>query len=526
MSGASGRAWRAAQQFFRSETWWVWCIAALKLALNMAFHGRYGYFRDELYYIACSDHLAWGYVDQPPLSVLILAATRWLFGDSLYAIRFVPALAGAGVVVLAGSMARLLGGKKFAQLLAAAAAALSPVILGNAARNFSMNAFDLFFWALLAWIVIKITVQERPDLWIWFGVAAGLGLLNKYSVGFFVAGLGAGLLLTAQRRQLRDRRFWLGALIAALLFLPHILWQVNNDFASLEFMRRAAGEKNVALPALEFLNGQFLQSGFAQSLLWLLGLAFFGFHPSGKKVRLFAWAYMLIFAVMILTHAKVYYLTPVYAPFIAAGAVLLERVSWRWVRPVFAIALVLLSVLVMPFAIPVLPVEKFIAYQNALGMTPEPEEHSPLEDLPQYYADMFGWEEMVGQVAAIYRQLTPAEQSACVIYVRNYGEAGAIDFFGRRYGLPPALCAHNNYWLWGRSRLDQPMTVAIIMGAHRTTEENLADLQGPGRFTLVELAATTNHPYAMPHENGRQFFICRGPQFSFARIWQGEKEFI
>jgi len=306
MSGASGRAWRAAQQFFRSETWWVWCIAALKLALNMAFHGRYGYFRDELYYIACSDHLAWGYVDQPPLSVLILAATRWLFGDSLYAIRFVPALAGAGVVVLAGSMARLLGGKKFAQLLAAAAAALSPVILGNAARNFSMNAFDLFFWALLAWIVIKITVQERPDLWIWFGVAAGLGLLNKYSVGFFVAGLGAGLLLTAQRRQLRDRRFWLGALIAALLFLPHILWQVNNDFASLEFMRRAAGEKNVALPALEFLNGQFLQSGFAQSLLWLLGLAFFGFHPSGRKVRFFAWAYVLVFAVMILTHAILY----------------------------------------------------------------------------------------------------------------------------------------------------------------------------------------------------------------------------
>ncbi|HNS73435.1 MAG TPA: glycosyltransferase family 39 protein, partial [bacterium] len=143
MSGASGRAWRAVQQLFRSETWWVWCIAGLKLALNVAFHGRYGYFRDELYYIACSDHLAWGYVDQPPLSVLILAATRWLFGDSLYAIRFVPALAGAGVVVLAGSMARLLGGKKFAQLLAAAAAALSPVILGNAARNFSMNAFDL-----------------------------------------------------------------------------------------------------------------------------------------------------------------------------------------------------------------------------------------------------------------------------------------------------------------------------------------------------------------------------------------------
>ncbi|HOC25223.1 MAG TPA: glycosyltransferase family 39 protein [bacterium] len=514
------------QQLFRSEVWWVWCIAGLKLILNVAFHGRYGYFRDELYYIACSDHLAWGYVDQPPLCALILAATRWLFGDSLYAIRFVPALAGAGVVVLAGSMTRLLGGKKFAQLLAAAAAALSPVILGNAARYYSMNAFDLFFWALLAWIVTKIIVQERPDWWIWFGVAAGLGLLNKYSVGFLVAGLGAGLLLTAQRRHLLDRRFWLGALIASLLFLPHILWQVNNDFPSLEFMRRAAGEKNVALAPLEFLIGQFMQSGFAQSLLWLLGLAFFGFHPSARKVRLFAWAFVLILAVMLLTHAKVYYLTPVYMPYIAAGAVLMERVRWQGVRPIFTIALVLLSALVMPFALPVLPVDKFVAYQNALGITPKAEEHSPLEELPQYYADMFGWEEMVGQVAAIYRQLTPEEQTGCVIYVRNYGQAAAIDFFGRRYGLPPALCPHNNYWLWGRSRLNQPMTVAIIMGAHRTTEENLADLQGPGRFTQVELAATTHHSYAMPHENGRQFFICRGPQFSLAQIWPGEKEFI
>ena len=514
------------QQLFRSETWWVWCIAGLKLALNVAFHGRYGYFRDELYYIACSDHLAWGYVDQPPLCALILAATRWLFGDSLYAIRFVPALAGAFVVVLAGSMARLLGGKKFAQLLAAAAAAHSPVILGNAARYYSLNAFDLFFWALLAWLVIKIIVQERPDWWIWFGVAAGLGLLNKYSVGFFVAGLGAGLLLTAQRRQLLDRRFWLGALIASLLFLPHILWQVNNDFPSLEFMHRAAGEKNVASPPLEFLIGQFMQSGFAQSLLWLLGLAFFVFHHSGRKMRLFAWTYILIFAVMILSHAKVYYLTPIYAPYIAAGAVLLERVSWKAVRPVFVIALVLLSALVMPFAIPLLPVEKFIAYQNALGLAPKPEEHSPLKDLPQYYADMFGWEEMIEQVAAIYRQLTPEEQSGCVIYVRNYGQAAALDFFGRRHGLPPALCPHNNYWLWGQSRIDQPMTVAIVMGVHRATEENLSDLQGPGRFTQVELAATTNHPYAMPHENGRQFFICRGPQFSFAQIWQDEKEFI
>ncbi|NLP08927.1 hypothetical protein GX408_00880 [bacterium] len=266
----------------------------------------------------------------------------------------------------------------------------------------------------------------------------------KYSVGFLVAGLGFGLLLPAQLRQLLDRRFWLAAVIAFLLFLPHILWQVNNDFPSLEFMRRAAGEKNVASPPLEFLIGQFMQSGFAQSLLWLLGLVFFAFHPCGKKGRLFAWAYVLIFAVMILTHAKVYYLTPIYAPLMAAGAVLLERISWKGVRPVFVIALVLLSVLVMSFAIPVLPVEKFIAYQNALGLTPEPEEHSPLKDLPPYYADMFSRQEMVEQMAAIYRQLTPEEQAECVIYVRNYGQAGPSISSAAVSGCPHALCPYNN----------------------------------------------------------------------------------
>ncbi len=509
---------------FLSATAVICYIAALKLILNIAFHGRYGYFRDELYYIACSDHLAWGYVDQPPLCAVILALTRWLLGDSLYALRFAPALAGAAVVVLTGLMTRLIGGSRFAQMIAALAAAVSPVILGNAARYYSMNAFDLLFWALAAWIVIKIIVQERPGWWLWFGGVAGLGLLNKYSLGFFIIGLVLGLLLTAERRQLLDRRFWLGGLIAVILFLPHVIWQVQNDFPSLEFMRRAAGEKNVAIPPLEFLFGQFMQVGFAQSILWLLGLGFFAFHRQGKSLRLFAWSYGAVFLIMILSHAKVYYLTPIYAPLMAAGAVMLERASWKWLRPAFITVLITLSLLAMPFAIPVLPVQEFIAFSKTLELSPKPEEHTTLADLPQYYADMFGWEEMVEQIANIYSTLTAEEKAHCVIYVRNYGEAGAIDFFGRRHGLPHALCPHNNYWLWGRG--DHPMQVAIVFGTHYNLEENLADLQGPGRFAEVQLMATTRHPYAMPFENGRQIFLCRGPQFTFAQIWAEEKVFI
>ena len=503
-------------------------IALAKLALNMAFSGRYGYFRDELYYIACSDHLAWGYVDQPPFCALLLAITRALLGDALWAIRLPAALAGSGVVILAGLMARKLGGGRFAQILAALAAALSPVVLGNAGRYYSMNAFDLLFWAAAFYLALLIFVDERPQLWPWFGLVAGIGLMNKYSMGFLVIGIVAGMVLTPQRRHLLSGKFWLGALIAALIFSPHILWQISHDFPSLEFMRRAAGEKNVALPAVEFISGQFMQTGLAQSLLWLAGLFYLFFNRQGKTLRLLGWSYLVVSAIMVATHAKVYYLTPVYTVYIAAGAAWFASMSaaggWRLLRPAMITLLVFLSLVAMPFAIPVLKVEQFIACSEKLGMTPKPEEHSALAELPQYYADMFGWEEMVGQVAKIYDSLTEAEKRACVIYVRNYGEAAAVDFFGPQYGLPRALCAHNNYWYWKPEQVN--FSVAIVFGDSYDLQENLADLQGPGRFDKVELAATTFHRYAMPFENNRQIFLCRGPQFTWEQIWSHERFFI
>ncbi len=499
-------------------------IVMAKLAINLVAMNDYGYFRDELYYIACSKHLDWGYVDQPPLCAVILAVTRWLFGDSLYAIRFPAALAGAAVVVLAAMMARKLGGDRFSQTLAALAAAFSPVIMGNAGRYYSMNAFDLFFWALAAFTALTIIMDKKPQGWPWFGLVIGLGLLNKYSMGFFVIGLVVGLLLTRERRQLLDLRFWLGTAVAFVIFLPHIIWQVQNDLPSLEFMRRAAGEKNVAISISDFLIGQFMQTGFIQSLLWLPGVAFFFFHRDYKNLRFFGWSYVVVFIIMVLSHAKVYYLTPIYSLYMAAGACWFGSLAGKTLRIVLVALLLVLSLAVLPFAIPILRVNDFISYSQKLGLTPRAEERSPVAELPQYYADMFGWPEMVEQIAAAYHRLSPEEQAACVIYVRNYGEAAAVDFFGPKYGLPPALCAHNSYWYWKPPKVN--FKAAVIIGAEYDLESNLADLQGPGRFQQVELAATTNGRYAMPFENGRQIFICRGPQFSFDDIWPDEKFFI
>lgn len=517
--------------------WWrdpgnrlLFAIALGKVALNAAFLARYDYFRDELYYLACSQHLAWGYVDQPPLSIAILALTRSLFGDSLLAIRLPAVLAGAAAVVLTGLIARRLGGGRWAEALAALGAALAPVVLGNAGRSFSMNAFDLFLWAWAAYLVVTILGDERPRLWLAFGAVAGLGLLNKVSMLFFGFGLAVGLLLTRARRELRSPWFWAGGLLAGLLFLPHLLWQVAHGWPTLEFMRAATEHKNVALAPSEFFLKQILDTGFAQSALWLLGLAWLAFHPAARQWRAFALLYPAIFAVMVANGAKAYYLSPVYFPLLAAGAVAFE--GWtgaaaRWrraLRSVFAVLIVGLSAIAVPFAIPALSPEGFIAYSRALGKTPKAEERSAVAELPQYYADEFGWRELAAQVVGIYRGLTPEEQQGAAIFVRNYGEAAAIDFFGREAGLPPALCGHNSYWLWGPGERNR--SVLIILGSSRDLAENLADLGRPDRCGKVELVGTTDCRYCMPYERGRQLFLCRDPAFDFADIWAEERFFI
>jgi hypothetical protein len=499
-------------------------LALLQFALQTIFHGNYGYFRDELYYIACSKHLAFGYVDQPPLSIAILWVSRMLLGDSLYAIRFLPSVAGACVVVLAALMARKLGGGKYAQGLAA----LSVVAAHNLYaldQIFSMNAFDLLFWALAGYVVIQILTEDRPKLWILFGLLVGLGLENKYSIGFLVIGLVVGLLLTRQRKHLATKWFWLGAAVAAVIFLPHVIWEIAYGFPSLEFMRNVTTMKNVHLGGLEFFLSQVRDINVLNAPLWLGGIYFFARHREGRY-RPLAWMYPIIFIVMVVGSAKTYYLSAIYPIFLAGGSVLLERFvsekSLNWLKPTYVTCLTVVAVAALPFCSPVLPVEQFIKYERFTGLMPRAEERSGVGELPQYYADQFGWREMVDSIATVYKKLTSEEQAQCVIFVRNYGEAGAVDFFGGKYGLPNALCGHNSYWYWGPG--DRSGNVAIVIGRSKDLQDNLSDLGSA--FKHVELAATTNAKYCMPYENGRMIFICRGFNTTVQKIWPKERFFI
>jgi 4-amino-4-deoxy-L-arabinose transferase-like glycosyltransferase len=432
----------------------AWGLAALAVLLQMLTNGRYGYFRDELYYLAASEHLAVGYVDFAPLIAWLTHASRVVFGDSLHAIRLLPALAFGAEVLLTGFITRELGGKRWAVLLGCGSVLLAPVILANAGR-LSMNVFEPLFWMGCVYVLLVTVNRQQPKLLLWCGVLLGFGLENKHSTVFFIGALVVGLLASSERRLLANKWFWIAAAIAFAIALPNVVWQYLHHFPTLEDLRNVkAIHKNVELPPLPFLGQQVLMLAPLSALVWIAGVGFLLFYRGGKRYRFLGFTYLVFLAVMMALKGKDYYLAPIYPMLYAAGGVFWEKLTesharWRWVRvalPVFVLALGLLAV---PIVLPILSPEKVVPYMEALGIKlPKTETHIQ-SLLPQYFADEFGWPEMVETVAGVYNSLPPERRAKTAIFAGNYGGAGAIDFFGPRYGLPKSISAHQNYYYWG-----------------------------------------------------------------------------
>lgn len=493
-------------------------LGAAKFMAHLLFNGRYGYFRDELYNIICGERLAFGFIDHPPFTPLVARFSQFLFGDSLLGLRVFPALAGAATVVLAGLIARKLGGGRFAQFLAGLTVILSGVIL-NFGTMLTNNAFDILFWTLAAYFLIIILKDGRPRLWLAFGLVAGIALQNKYSIAFFVAALGIGLVLSSARKQLLSVWPWAGAGVALLIFLPNLIWQVSHGLPFIELNRNAVLMKNAPLSPLQFFISQFIEALPLVFLLILAGLIFFLLSPTLKPFRAFGWAYLALFVFFLFSGGKTYYLAPIYPVMIAAGALAAEKLAlkrgWNWMRPV-SILLILTSGAAAPFALPVLPVDQFIAYSRSLGMAPVQAEREEVGALPQYYADQFGWEEMTETVAGVFRALPDAEKADCCIFTQNYGEASAINVFGRRFDLPPAVCLHNSYWLWGPGKRGGSTLIAVG-GEKDDYLEIYSDVSEVARFI---------NKYVMPYENNLPVFVCRGIKAPIKDVWLREKHFI
>jgi len=488
----------------------------LHLITNLT--GAYGFFRDELYYIACSDHLAWGYVDQPPFSLYVLKLSRLIFGDSLTAIRLVPVLMHTGTIIITGLMVKEMGGKVFAIFIATLAVALAPIHLGMS-LIYSMNSIDIFIWALSVYLILKIINTQKQSYWIVLGIVLGIGLLNKISVLFLGAGIFIGIVFT-NRQWFTTRWPYFAGAIAVILFLPYIIWNITHDFAHLEFIHNASSGKYSSLNAFSFIQDQLLFLNPISTPLWISGLiALFIFAPL-KKYRIVAWIYLTAFAILIINGtSKAEYLAPAYASLLAASGVFVEqKLSGRvgtWIRYAYVVLLFITGILFIPLVLPVLPVDTYIAYAKALGEEPSSSEGKQLSDLPQFYSDMFGWKEKAKDVAAVYNKLSEDDKKKCVIISTNYGRCGAIDFFGQEYGLPKSIGTHNNYWIWGPGDFNGDLL--IIMGGDYDDHKD--------DFQSVELAGVSTCEHCMPYENNVNIFVCRGFKYPINEAWKEEKHY-
>ena len=473
------------------------------------------YFRDEFYYLACSRRLAWGYVDQPPLSVALLWVIRAIFGDSLLVLRVAAALTSAISIWLTGEIAARLGASTFGQVLAMTATAIAPELLALGSF-YSMNVYDLLFWTLTA--LILIDVLERPTLgrWILLGCVVGLGLENKISVLWLAAGIGAGLVLTRARRLLLTPGPWVAAVVAGLLFMPHILWQIANGWPTLEFIRNASRDKMQLNTPVQFLVAQIQNLHPVNLPIWVAGLLFLLFSRQAERARPLGVAFLTVGIILIANRtSRSGYLAPAYPFLFAAGGLAIERVARRtaWRVAILAV-LVLAGSATAPLALPLLPVDAYVRYSRVLGIAPDTEEKKEVGRLPQFFADRQGWERFVDQVAAVFERLPAADRGAAAVLVSNYGEAGAIEQLGRARGLT-AISGHNNYWLWGPAGRSGDVLIVLSRSRERQLE----------RFASVELAGEIECGDCMPYENHLSIFLCRGLKTPLSALWPSLKHY-
>jgi hypothetical protein len=499
-------------------------LALIAALLHAATAGRYGYFRDELYFIACSKHLAWGYVDQPPL----VAFAAWLSAPADYApiaLRALPILAAALTVYLAVTLARDLGGGVFAQTLAGLATLLAPayLLLGN---TLTTTSFEPLSWTLTIFICIRIVrtptaaAQRGAVMW-WPALAAAVafGAYGKYSIGLLVVALAIGLMLTPQRRVLQSPFVIYATGLALLMLSPNIHWQASHGWPIVEVVRgdvthRPAFANGVALEyrsiatnALAFTLEQLLYTNPLAVPVWLAGVVAPWRNASLRDLRFVSVAYVLVFFAAIALGAKGYYIAGIYAALLAIGAVAIERATVP-LRAAILASLVGVAILALPLSLPVLPVNTLIAYTKMLGLTGRNGTQAHL--IQPVFAEEFGWNRLARDVATVYFSLPPPVRARTAIYADTYGDAGALDFFGPRYGLPGVISSQNSYYLWGVRGYDGSVLIAI--GATRIDRLRRY-------YRSVTLVRTSDEPYKWIVEGPAPIYLCRDPVAPLSQLW-------
>lgn len=490
-------------------------IALAAFALLMAVSTRFGYHRDELYFLEASKHMAWGYVDQPPLAVAVAWVARELFGGALPGLRLIPALCDAVTIVLTGLIARELGGRKLAQTAAALSVATAPIFLA-AGHVANTTPYDLLAWAAILWLLVRLTRTGDDRLWLPIGAITGLALLNNETILLLVGGVAVGVVANRQGRLVASPWLWAGAMAALAIWSPNLVWEVHHHWPSLAMSKSLRTEHSGPGATATFVLNQILLPGWWVVPLWVAGVLAL---VRDRRLRPYRWA-AIAYAVMFVANAVVigdrpYYLSGIYTVLFAAGACALEGsltrrtsllraqrktprkpVLWRSPRAV-VVWIAVVGVIGLAVTLPVLPV-------SAMGSM-------KLNKVNYDLGEQVGWPSLVGTVARVYRSLPSAEQSTAVIVTANYGEAGALAWYGPGLGLPRPYSGHNNYWFWGTPHPSGGPV--ILVGYHRAHLPTRA-------FATIESAATVHNQAGVDNdEDGTTIWIGTGQTRPWAALW-------
>jgi hypothetical protein len=491
---------------------WVWAITIATALLHLAVAGRYDAFRNELYFIICGRHPDFGYVDQPPAVPLLAAATQ-LFGDSVWLLRLPAAAAAIALVPLTAAFSRISGGSERSMVLAAAAVAVSPALAGITSI-LTTETFEPLAWTACAFLLSRAVMLEDRRALLWAGLVVGFAMEAKYGIVMWLIPLAAGLLLTPARRVFAWGELWLGLAIAGIISAPSLIWQAVHGWPFLTV---------VANHVLSVLTGTPLVFGVQQvaalnpvlAPLWLCGVIAPFFLSGLKPLRFLSIAFVGAAAIDFMTGGKDYYLFAAYPTMFAVGAAacagLDRRIAGAWLA-VSAAAFAAVA----PVVLPLLDPPALARYVSAAHLQPRPDELAAVgAPLTQVFSDEMGWRDLEKQVAGLYRSLPEAERSQAAIITSNYGEAAAIDFYGREDGLPPALSGQNQYFLWGSHGYDG----AVIIHVN-------GEVRQWRRFCQqLDVAGTFGAPYAMPYENDRPILLCHGLRANLTKTWDRFKRY-
>lgn len=509
-------------------------------AAHMLFAVNYGYFRDELYYIVSgTQHLSLGYVDFPPLIAWIAALLGAISQDSLVSIHVVPALAESALVVLAGLIARELGGGRRAQLLAAVSTLLTLVYLADGSL-FTPDSLDQLWWSSLAYLVIRVIRRSESKAWLYAGIVIGIGILTKATMIFFVGALLVSFLaIPSARKRLRSKWFAAGALVAVAFTLPILYWNLVNGWPMVQFYLEFRGDVSGGGP-IGFLSNQVTEITFLNIPILLAGLYFYLRSGEGRELRALGLAYVILYVAMTLANVKPYYLLPIYPMLFAAGAIVIEKSSiskkglsrWFGSRPYVA-ALAILAILLVPLTMPILPPSTLQSTYGASTLSSSNGVASgETGPLPQTLGDRLGWNTMVATLAQVYGNLSSSERSQACIFTTDYGQASAVNFLGKGLGLPEAISGHNNYYIWGPGACTGQVLITVgpsltyFNGSFVDFQKNYVNASLRKGFADVTYITTIKCDNCMDNENNVPVYLCTNPTFtSIASMWSGVRHY-